>query len=222
MTCNIRKHTAASSGTVWKTEQFFSHDQEMATKEHVNADSSDKREYCYLPLEKWVEDLVFVGAYSTMKMGRRELCSHKYFCLLFCANWCPPCKMFVRSLADSYKKIRDAYGQDQLEIVFVSYDKSEEEFDEFLLRMPWYAVPWKEDARNRFKFLFSVTHIPTLLLFDHKRRLICENARGPELLLGVGCDPLQSWEYLINLHHMQDKKKDGSASNAAKEKKNAA
>jgi len=44
--------------------------------------------------------------------------------------------MFVRILASAYSQIREAYGEDALEIVFVSHDAEEEQYRDFLELKP--------------------------------------------------------------------------------------
>ena len=73
------------------------------------------------------------------------------FGLYFSAHWCPPCRAFTPKLADTYLAIQDATGlgalagqshaaqnaagnakkKKRLEIVFVSSDKGDDQFDEY-------------------------------------------------------------------------------------------
>ena len=66
--------------------------------------------------------------------------------LYFSASWCPPCIGFGPKLVDFYNKFRN-----KLTVIFVSSDKDEECFLEYLKDMPWYAVPFQErDKKVRF------------------------------------------------------------------------
>jgi nucleoredoxin len=60
--------------------------------------------------------------------------------LYFSAHWCPPCKQFTPKLADVYNDL--IKSQKSFEIVFVSSDRSEEEFYEYFKEMPWIALPY--------------------------------------------------------------------------------
>lgn len=60
--------------------------------------------------------------------------------LYFSAHWCPPCKAFTPQLAEIYKTCLDK-GQ-SLEIIFISSDRSENDFDEYYKEMPWTAIPY--------------------------------------------------------------------------------
>merc|ERR1711939_1243973 len=58
--------------------------------------------------------------------------------LYFSAHWCPPCRQFTPMLVDAYKKHLKAKN---LEVIFVSSDKSPQEFAEYYGTMPWLAIP---------------------------------------------------------------------------------
>lgn len=63
--------------------------------------------------------------------------------LYFSAHWCPPCRGFTPKLADFYKKFRDANGE-KLEIVFISSDRDENQFQRYFDEMPWHAIPFND------------------------------------------------------------------------------
>ena len=63
--------------------------------------------------------------------------------IYFSAHWCPPCRNFTPKLAEFYKKIKDTANGNSFEIIFVSSDKSEDEFKEYLSEMPWLAMPFE-------------------------------------------------------------------------------
>ena len=52
---------------------------------------------------------------------------------------CPPCREFTPLLSELY----DEYNEDekQIEIIFFSGDKSDEEFNTYFGDMPWLALP---------------------------------------------------------------------------------
>lgn len=58
----------------------------------------------------------------------------------FSAHWCPPCRQFTPMLAQLYTMLRAA-GK-KFEVVFVSADKSESDFDAYFGEMPWLALPY--------------------------------------------------------------------------------
>ena len=66
----------------------------------------------------------------------------KYVLFYFSAHWCPPCKGFTPKLALFYDSVNST--EKQLEIVYVSADRSPEQFNEYFDEMPWIAVPYAE------------------------------------------------------------------------------
>ena len=72
------------------------------------------------------------------------------------AHWCPPCRGFTPKLAELYKQLTEA-GK-SFEIVFVSSDKSEDQFNEYFDEMPWLTLPFalreaKQKLSQKYKYL---------------------------------------------------------------------
>ena len=65
--------------------------------------------------------------------------------IYFSAHWCPPCRVFTPKLAEFYKKL---HTEKNFEIVFVSSDKSKDEFDKYYEEMPWLALPFSDRDRK--------------------------------------------------------------------------
>ncbi|CAM9873365.1 unnamed protein product, partial [Choristocarpus tenellus] len=63
------------------------------------------------------------------------------------------------------------------ELVFLSSDKSQEEFDGYSSNMPWISVPYDGKTRTTVSQLLGVTALPTLLVFDEESKLITANGR---------------------------------------------
>jgi len=60
--------------------------------------------------------------------------------LYFSAHWCGPCRMFTPQLAAAYADLKKA--QPHAEVIFVSADQEEDEFNEYHATMPWPAIPY--------------------------------------------------------------------------------
>jgi nucleoredoxin len=83
--------------------------------------------------------------------------------LYFSAHWCPPCKMFTPMLANYYN-LMESQGK-KFEVVFISSDRSEGQFDEYYGEMPWCSVPFSNStARATLGASFNVQGIPSLIL----------------------------------------------------------
>ena len=92
-----------------------------------------------------------------------HLAGDKVVLLYFSAHWCPPCRGFTPVLADLYKKLT-AEGKN-FEIVFISSDKSQENFDEYFGEMPWKALPFSDrDRKAALSKKFKVQGIPNLVI----------------------------------------------------------
>ncbi|KAK6165991.1 hypothetical protein SNE40_022788 [Patella caerulea] len=86
--------------------------------------------------------------------------------LYFSAHWCPPCRMFTPALIKFYKKLRSR--GEKLEIIFVSSDRDQEEFDEYIKEMPWLALPFGDQRADMLSEKFDVSGVPSLFLLDAK------------------------------------------------------
>merc|ERR1712187_533177 len=65
--------------------------------------------------------------------------------LYFSAHWCPPCRGFTPKLAEWY----EAGLKDKMEIIFVSSDRDEASFNDYVKEMPWMALPFdKQEAKE--------------------------------------------------------------------------
>jgi nucleoredoxin len=99
----------------------------------------------------------------------KELLKGKDLVLLyFSANWCSPCKTFSPILAQFYNAIaKDA----KLEIVYISSDRTVEDFDSYYGKMPWLSIPLVEGSaqiKNNLSQTLKIAGIPTLVVLDAK------------------------------------------------------
>jgi len=102
--------------------------------------------------------------------------------IYFSAHWCPPCRAFTPELAQSFKQSLRFKG---LEIVFVSSDRSESDFQSYHKEMPWLAVPFsRRDVHQALKDKFKVPGIPTLVILDKAGQVITTEGRS-----NVSADP---------------------------------
>ena len=68
--------------------------------------------------------------------------TEKVLGLYFSANWCPPCRAFTPQLVQWYNRFKKSSNGSNFDIVFLSSDKTVEDFNEYFKEMPWYAVPY--------------------------------------------------------------------------------
>ena len=97
--------------------------------------------------------------------------------IYFSAHWCPPCRGFTPELVKKYEAIKAA-GKD-FEMVFVSSDRSDNDFKEYFGEMPWLALPYADRAmKAELSKCFGVEGIPSLVLLDKDFSVITKKGRG--------------------------------------------
>lgn len=100
----------------------------------------------------------------------------KTVAIYFSAHWCPPCRGFTPKLAEYYSKSLKAKG---LEVVFVSSDRSANDFDEYYKEMPWLALPFEDrDRKNALSKKFKVKGIPALVILSKDGSVITTDGRS--------------------------------------------
>lgn len=87
----------------------------------------------------------------------------KYIGLYFSAHWCPPCRGFTPDLIKAYT---DHLKAKNLEIIFVSSDRSQQEFLEYFGTMPWLAIPQGDKRKGVLSQMFGVQGIPSFVVVD--------------------------------------------------------
>ena len=84
----------------------------------------------------------------------------------FSASWCGPCRQFTPQLAQFYEAMNKK-GK-KFEIVWVSRDRSADEFVEYYDKMPWLAIPitYINKCAESLSSLYQVTiHEKSFFLF---------------------------------------------------------
>ncbi|CAK4616280.1 hypothetical protein LEN26_002338 [Aphanomyces euteiches] len=96
--------------------------------------------------------------------------------IYFSAHWCPPCRRFTPVLSKYYTMMQEK--QTPFEVVFISWDNNQEEFDEYFGEMPWTAIPYaSRDIQETLNKKYNVESIPTFILLDEFGQVINRNAR---------------------------------------------
>lgn len=141
--------------------------------------------------ELFGDQLQSVG--GTLDTVRLQKC--KYLLVYFSAFWCPPCRGFTPKLGLFYDDV-NASGQ-QLEVVYVSADRTNAQFNEYLEEMPWVAVPFTETARrNHLAQHFEIQGIPALFLVDQQGNIKKKACRMDVTNKGPLC--LRDWDTLLS------------------------
>ena len=86
----------------------------------------------------------------------------KVIVLYFSAQWCPPCRHFTPRLKTFYETVRSR-GKN-LEIVFISWDRSEKDMWEYFAKdhADYLALPFDSPIRETLGSQYKVSGIPWL------------------------------------------------------------
>lgn len=117
-----------------------------------------------------------------VSVGVREaLEGFDYVLLYFSAKWCKPCAEFVEKLKKFYNAAKERHGGPRVEVVYVSNDKTAEQFAENFATMPWTAVRFSDEAaRAALNAQYKGSGIPRLFVLGKDGAVI--NAEGREAL----------------------------------------
>jgi nucleoredoxin len=119
-------------------------------------------------------DAPLLGPEGSKKKGS-DL-SGTVFGIYFSAHWCPPCRGFTPKLAEWYNT---SLKQKGFEVVFVSSDKSEQEFKEYFGEQPWLALDYSERTlKEKLSKKFGVSGIPCFVIIDKDGSVITKDARA--------------------------------------------
>ena len=92
----------------------------------------------------------------------------KAILLYFSAHWCGPCRQFTPMLSRFYQQQKKK--RDDFEIIFVTGDRSKDEFETYYSEHPWLTMPYGGEAekkiRDKLNHKFKVRGIPSLVVVD--------------------------------------------------------
>lgn len=113
--------------------------------------------------------------------------------LYFSAHWCPPCRGFTPKLAMLYNEVNTTHKN--MEVVFISCDNSESEFQGYYNDMPWLAIPFEaQTLRSGLGQKYGVSGIPALILIDKTGRSLSTTCRNEVTSKGPGA--IDYWKTL--------------------------
>lgn len=99
----------------------------------------------------------------TTVMPSDALTGKDYILLYFSAKWCPPCRNFTPLLIELYNKIKSTKN---IEVVFCSLDRDEEEYKQYTSKMPWPSMPFEAKESKIMASKYNAEGIPHLVVVD--------------------------------------------------------
>lgn len=98
--------------------------------------------------------------------------------LFFGAHWCPPSRVFNAQLAEAYNELKIIQNK-CFEIIYVSTDRNEEEFNLNISTMQWLAIPHQDNkARQDLTRIFNVKGIPAFVILGPDGKVLTINGRA--------------------------------------------
>lgn len=96
--------------------------------------------------------------------------------LYFSASWCPPCRKFTPILSTFYEDMIEYY--DDIEIIYISSDKTNNEFNEYWEEMTFSALPYIDrEKKEELTKLYEVKQIPVLVFINNNGEIITKNGK---------------------------------------------
>ncbi|CAN6240821.1 unnamed protein product [Urochloa humidicola] len=96
--------------------------------------------------------------------------------LYFGAHWCPPCHSFTKQLMEAYNELR-ILRPGSFEVIFISMDRSKEEFQASLSAMSWLAIPYSDTSKQDLTRIFAIKGIPALLILGLDGKVLKTDGR---------------------------------------------
>ncbi len=98
----------------------------------------------------------------------------KVVALYFSMHNCPPCREFTPIFTELYNDTNES-GK-QLEVVFLSGDKTQQEYDLYYGEMPWLALPRGDSRLPNLAKKYEVKGVPRLIVLKSDGSIIDNNA----------------------------------------------
>ncbi|GAB2276097.1 hypothetical protein Dimus_010838 [Dionaea muscipula] len=108
--------------------------------------------------------------------------------LYFGAYWCPPSRIFTSQLIEAYYELVTSKNT-PFEVIFISTDRDQNEFNYSLSTMPWFSIPYEDKSRHDLRRIFEIKGIPALILIGADGKIISTNGRSLVSSYGASAFP---------------------------------
>ncbi|XP_071733094.1 probable nucleoredoxin 2 [Rutidosis leptorrhynchoides] len=129
------------------------------------------------------QDRDFVLTHSASKQVSISSLIGKTIGLYFSAQWCLPSHKFTPKLISIYQKIKQKliqqdFNEENFEIIYVSSDHNEKEFESSFNSMPWLALPFRDPTNKDLTKYFDIRGIPSLIILGPDGKTVTKNGRS--------------------------------------------
>lgn len=115
------------------------------------------------------ESLFSPSSATSVKTGNSL--TGKTVMLYFSAHWCPPCRRFTPKLIEFYNTLKSKSSD--TELVFISLDKTETEYNDYTKDMPWLCLPFdKKSESSALANKYKAEGIPHLVIVNENGEVI--------------------------------------------------
>ena len=153
---------------------------EKQLKTEVNEEKTDEKTEEKSPLSELLGDEFCTKDNETVQLS--ELSDVKVWALYFSAGYCAPCHKFTPVLKEFYNYMNE--DKKDLEVIFVSKDKTEEELLEYRKKMPWLNIPFGDTRIEKLLEKYQVVGIPVLLILNTKGEVVTMDGKKDVFTLG--------------------------------------
>ena len=135
-----------------------------------DADALDFAEELGPKLQPQTRDEAGEPIHSELVDTEAALKDKKVIALYFTAAYCHSCSLFTPKLKQA---IHGPLGQ-STQVVTISYDRTEDDYNDYCGKMPWLAVPFRQAAEVRGLLLkfYGIQSIPALVLLNAQGELL--------------------------------------------------
>ena len=110
------------------------------------------------------------------------------------ASWCPPCREFYPNLVQFYNTVNQ--GKKRIEIIWLSRDRTEDDFNKTKKNMPWTAVVYNQRNISQLLERYDIDVIPKLFLLNRDGSIAHTECRQD--VVTKGPQAVAEWQQLIN------------------------
>jgi nucleoredoxin len=130
--------------------------------------------------EQVKDDLVYWRSGGMAHFDDEALADKKLIGLYFSAHWCGPCRKFTPELVDYYNRVAPQHPE--LEVIFVSSDRSAAEMEAYMheMNMPWPAIEYLKLPQKGAIAKYAGSGIPCLVVVDQTGKVISDSYAGQQ------------------------------------------